>query len=116
MVTCFQQDQYFSWSKAKEQETVCFFKGAIFQCTYNQDVVFSHYQITLCCDVPQKKDLDIFWGVKMLVYPPPPIIKYDTFIFNPDLPKYHYIQIGFKEVSIGQAPENNFSTMTRSEY
>ena len=32
-------------------------------------------------------------------------IKYDTFIFNPDLPKDHYIQIGFKEVSIGQAPE-----------
>ena len=36
---------------------------------------------------------------------PPPTIKYDTFIFNPDLPKYHYIQIGFKEVSIGQSPE-----------
>ena len=35
----------------------------------------------------------------------PPIMKYDTFIFNPDLPKYHYIQIGFKEVSIGKAPE-----------
>ena len=33
-----------------------------------------------------------------------PTIKYDTFIFEPDLPKYHYIQIGFKEVSIGQAP------------
>ena len=36
----------------------------------------------------------------------PPTIKYDTFIFNPDLPKYHYIQIGFKEVSIGQDPEH----------
>ena len=36
----------------------------------------------------------------------PPTIKYDTFIFNPDLPKDHYIQIGFKEVSIGQAPEH----------
>ena len=35
----------------------------------------------------------------------PPTIKYDTFIFNPDLPKYHYIQIGFKEVSIGQFHE-----------
>ena len=35
----------------------------------------------------------------------PPTIKYDTFIFNPDLPKDQYIQIGFKEVSIGQAPE-----------
>ena len=36
----------------------------------------------------------------------PSTIKYDTFIFDPDLPKYHYIQIVFKEVSIGQAPEH----------
>ena len=35
----------------------------------------------------------------------PLTIKYNTFIFNPDLPKYHYIQLGFKEVSIVQAPE-----------
>ena len=34
-----------------------------------------------------------------------PTIKYDTFIFDPDLPKYHYIQIGFKDISIGKAPE-----------
>ena len=37
-----------------------------------------------------------------------PTIKYNTFIFDPDLPKYHYIKIGFKEVSIGQAPEHIF--------
>ena len=43
---------------------------------------------------------------KMLVNPPPPpTIKYDTFIFEHDLPKYHCIQIVFKEVSIGKAPE-----------
>ena len=35
---------------------------------------------------------------------PSPTIKNDTFIFNPDLSKYHYIQIGFKEVSIGKPP------------
>ena len=35
----------------------------------------------------------------------PPTIKHGAFIFDPDLPKYYYIQIGFKEVSIGQAPE-----------
>ena len=34
----------------------------------------------------------------------PPTIKYVTFIFDFDLQKYHYIQIGFKEVSMGQAP------------
>ena len=36
----------------------------------------------------------------------PPTIKYDTFIFNPDIPKDHYIQISFKEVLICQAPEH----------
>ena len=41
-----------------------------------------------------------------------PTIKYDTFIFDAGLLKDHYIQIGFKEVSIGQAPENIFFTMT----
>ena len=40
-----------------------------------------------------------------MLSPPTPTIKYDTFIFNPDLQKYHYIKIGFKEVSIGQVPE-----------
>ena len=37
---------------------------------------------------------------------PPLTIKYDTFIFNHDLPKDHYIQIGSKEVSICQSPEH----------
>ena len=36
----------------------------------------------------------------------PPTIKYETFIFNTDLPKDCFIQICFKEVSIGQAPEH----------
>ena len=81
-----------------------FFKGVIFQCTYNKYGVFSHHQLDIYYDVPQKNDLGRFQRIKMLVSPP--TIKYDTFIFNPDLLKYHYIQIGFKEVSIGQAPEN----------
>ena len=35
----------------------------------------------------------------------PPIIKYDSFQFDPNLPKDHYIKIGFKEVAVSQAPE-----------
>ena len=96
--------------KTKEQETVCFSKGAIFQCTYNQDGVFSHSRISLCYDVPQKNDLEIFRGTKMLAFPP--TIKYDTFIFDSDLPKDHCIQIGFKEVSSGQYPEHILFLMT----
>ena len=81
-----------------------FSKGAIFKFTYNQYGVFSHYQMALFYDVPQQIYPDRFWRIKMLVSPP--TIKYDRFIYKPDLPKYHYIQIGFKEVSIGQAPEH----------
>ena len=43
-----------------------------------------------------------------MLAPPPPTMKYDTFIFSPDLQKYHYIQKGIKEVSIGQYPEQIF--------
>ena len=71
-----------------------FFKGAMFQCTYNRDGVFRNSELALCCDVPQKNDLDRFLRIKMLVYPP--TINSDTFIFNPDLPKDQYIQIGFE--------------------
>ena len=33
--------------KMKEKEIVCFPKGAIFQCTYNQYGVFSYYRLSL---------------------------------------------------------------------
>ena len=36
---------------------------------------------------------------------PSPTTKHDIFIFKPDLPKYHYVQTGFKEVLIGKSPE-----------
>ena len=36
---------------------------------------------------------------------PPTTIQYGTFMFKPDLPKYRFIQIGFKEFFIGQVPE-----------
>ena len=58
----------------------------------------------------KKIDLVSFQRIKMLVFTT--TINDDKFIFDFDLPKDHYIQIGFKEVSIGQAPEHIFSTMT----
>ena len=49
-----------------------------------------------------------------------PTIKYDEFIFDFDLLKDYYIQIGFKEVSIGQAPEQivfyNTLNLIRRQY
>ena len=37
-----------------------------------------------------------------------PPIKYNTLFFDLGLSKYYYIQVGFKNVSIGQAPEHIF--------
>ena len=93
MVTCLQQDQYFSLSKI-ERIRNCFFKVP-YQCTHNQDGVFNHYWIALCYDFPQQINLVSLRRINILV--PPPTIKYDSFIFNPDLQKDHYIQIGFKQ-------------------
>jgi hypothetical protein len=90
-------------TKAKEQETLYFFKGAIYQCTFNQDGFFSQSQLALCYNVPDQRDLDNFRRIKLLVFPP--TIKYDLFQFDANLPKDHYIEIGFKEVAVSQAPE-----------
>ena len=60
---------FLDW-KDKEQKNVCFYKGAIYQCTYNQDGIFSHAQLPLWYGVPQKIDPDKFWRIKMLVPPP----------------------------------------------
>ena len=57
-----------------------FFKGAIFRYTYNQNIVFSHSQLALCYDVPQQIDIDNFWTIKMLVFPP--TINYGTFVLT----------------------------------
>ena len=73
-----------------------FFKGAILQCTYNKDGVSSNAQLSIFCDVPQKIDPDIFQRIKLLAFPP--TIKYDASIFDFNLPKDQYLQIGFKEV------------------
>ena len=73
-----------------------FFKGTIFQCAYNQDGVFSHYKLSIWYDVPQQIDLDSFQRIKLLAFPP--TIKYDAYMFDFNLPKDQYLQIGFKEV------------------
>ena len=38
--------------KVKEQETLYFFKGAIFQYTFNDNGKFSQSQLGLCYDLP----------------------------------------------------------------
>ena len=69
-------------TELKEPDTLLFFKGGIYQCTYNKDGCFSQSQLSLCYDVPQQQDLDRFRPIKMLLFPP--TMKLDSFDFDPD--------------------------------
>ena len=89
--------------KPKEQETVRFSKVPYFN-VHTIKMVYSAILKFVSPMVFHKKwILTAFNGSNC--YLPPSTIKYDTYILNPDLPKDHYMQIGFTEFSIGQAPE-----------
>ena len=91
-------------TELKEPDTLLFFKGAIFQCTYNEDEVFSQSQLALCYDVPPQDDVDRFRRIKILIFPS--TLKLDSFDFDPAESKDHFInELGFREVSISCSPE-----------
>ena len=102
-------------TELKEPDTLLFFKGGIYQCTYNKDGCFSQSQLSLCYDVPQQQDLDRFRPIKMLLFPP--TMKLDSFNFDHDKDKSYYIdELAFKEVSIGCSPERQvYQDITRAK-
>ena len=75
--------------KMKEPELLLFFRGAIYQCTYNEDGVFSQSQLALCFELPEQADLDNFRKVNILLFPPN--MKLDSFEFDPECPKNYYV-------------------------
>ena len=81
-----------------------FFKGTVYQCTFNKDGFFSQSQLALCFDLPMQNDVNNFRKIKVLVFPS--IIKYNSFEFNSNLSKLHYISLRLKEIIIEQSPEN----------
>ena len=91
----------------KEQDVLCFFKGAIFQFTFNHpNGFFSQSQLGLCYNLPPQENLDCFCSIQLLVFPN--TIKYDSFVFDPSQPEDYYVaNLGFRKVSISIAPEKN---------
>ena len=61
----------------KEQETQCFFKGAIFKCTCDNNGNFSQSQLALYYYLPKDADLDTFKTINLLIFPLH--VKYDSF-------------------------------------
>lgn len=89
-------------SKVKEPRVLIFFKGAIFQCTYNHDEKFNQSQLCFCFDIPSQYDLDLFRPVKLLLFPT--TLKFEDFVFNPSVSKEYYLALGFKEIHMGVSP------------
>ena len=80
------------------------FRGAIYLCTYNDsEGKFSQSQMAFLYDLPNQEQLDMWQKIKALVAPPgSKDISYDE-----SRSKQSYLDIGFREVSIGVAPQHN---------
>ena len=87
--------------KVKEPNELLFFRGAKYEFTYNEETKFSQSQLGLLFDLPQQEDLDRFHKVNILVAPPG--IK--DIDFDTNSSKEFYVNLGFREVKVGIAPE-----------
>ena len=92
--------------KIKPPGKLLFFKGAVYECTYNhKEGLFNQSQIALLYDMPTQESLDSWKSVKVLIAPP--ALKDVEFDMN--LSKQHYTESGFKEVDIETCPERPIS-------
>ena len=88
--------------KLKEPRSILFFRGAVFVCTFNAiNYSFSQAQMCLLFDLPEQIDLDNWRRIKVLVAP----AGMKEIIFDDEKSKDDYIAEGFKELSIGIAPQ-----------
>lgn len=106
-------------SKIKEPQDLLFFRGAIYQCTYNEDEKFNQSQLAFCFDLPHQDDLDYFRTVKVLLFPA--TLKFEDFMFDANATKDNYTSQGFTEISMGVSPErikylNNDVQAFRKQY
>ena len=87
--------------KLKQPEVILFFKGAIYECTYNHDGKFSNAQLCMLLDLPEQSDLDNFRKISVLIAPP----AVQDIEYSNEKTKQQYLNEGWKEEKIGTAPE-----------
>ena len=86
--------------KLKEPSTILFFKGAIYEFTYNKDDKFSQGKMALFYDIPDQQTVAQSIKVKVLAAPTGlSDIQFDESNSNND-----YLKMGFYEVKVGIAP------------
>jgi hypothetical protein len=88
--------------KLKEPRTLLFFRGAVYEFTYNNDEKYSQGQMALLFDLPSQDIIDRNKKIKILAAPPG---LQDVDEFDHTVPKEFYLSKGFNEVTIGIAPE-----------
>ena len=92
--------------KVKEPKQILFFKGAIYECTFNDpNGQFTQSQMALLYELPSRATLDQWEKIKILVAPP----GLKEIVYNSRATKEYYIGVGFSEVNVGIAPERTHS-------
>ena len=87
-------------NKIKEPQNLLFFCGAIYECTYNNDMRFSQSQICMLLELPSQADLDQFHKIEVIIAPP----GIQDVIYDCNKSKSDYINEGWKLEKIGVAP------------
>ena len=101
----------------KEPVQFLFFRGALYDFTYNKEGKFSQSDTALLFDIPSQTDLNDWKKIKVLLAPP----GLSSFEFQQDTTKEFYLQQDFKEVFVRVAPQrvqilkNNMQAM-RKQY
>ena len=85
----------------KEPKTLLFFRGAMYQFTYNDDGKFTQSQLGLLLEVPDQNCLDHFRKIPIMVAPPGvKVVEFDG-----SKSKHDYILEGWVETLVGMCPE-----------
>ena len=94
-------------SCSKQPRTLLFFKGAIYEFTFNKPSYFSTTQIAILPKLPTQQDLDNFRAIEVLAAPPgTKDAEYDEGKSLED-----YLADGWRQVSIGTAPERTYKVL-----
>ena len=87
--------------KVKEPNILLFFKGAVFEMTFNVVGKFSNTQTGILFDLPGQEDLTNWRKIKILKTP----LGFKETYYDPGITKEQYLERGFVEIEVGPVPE-----------
>ena len=87
-------------NRLKEPRSILFFKGAVYEFTYNEDKKFNQSQLGLLLNIPSQADIDVFRKIPILVAPP----GVKVVDFDEDKTQGDYISEGWGLQNVGMEP------------